>query len=247
MKKFLLFNLALFFAATPFLVSQTSESSPPTIPEEARRHFVIGATLFKDAKTNEDFAMVQSEFKQAVDLAPQWPEARYNLALSKDAAGDYAGAMADLKTYLQFQLPDAEARKAQDKIYVIEAKQKKAEGAANEQARAAAQQAAVYEGLDGGVWLLYGIGHDSDRPLHEAENTRVFIEVHGHQINMYDTDDMNTGMKYETWNITFTQRQFHAAVKPGGGMSSNVTISGNGQSILLVNEDGPEWFFHRIR
>src|ERR1039458_8527544 len=61
------------------------------IPEEARRHFVMGATLFKDAKTHDEFLQVASEFKQAADLAPQWPEARYNLALAREAAGDYEG------------------------------------------------------------------------------------------------------------------------------------------------------------
>jgi hypothetical protein len=101
------------------------------IPEEARKHFVIGTTLFKDAKTADDFSQVVSEFKKAADLAPQWPEARYNLALAKEAAGDYSGAMADLKIYQQFKLSDSEARAVQDKIYALEAK---AEVAAKKQA-----------------------------------------------------------------------------------------------------------------
>ena len=92
------------------------------IPEEARRHFVMGTTLFKDAKTPDDYAQVGSQFKQAVDLAPLWPDARYNLALVKEAAGDYSGAMADLKLYQQFKLSDTEARTVQDKIYALEAK-----------------------------------------------------------------------------------------------------------------------------
>ena len=83
----------------------------------------MGTTLFKDAKTPDDYAQVESQFKQAVDLAPQWPDARYNLALSEEAAGDYSGAMADLKLYQQFKLSDPEARTVQDKIYALEAKQ----------------------------------------------------------------------------------------------------------------------------
>ena len=105
----------------------------PSIPEEARKHFVMGATLFKDAKTSDDFGQVESQFKQAVDLAPQWPEARYNLALAKEAAGDYSGAMADLKLYQQFKLSETEGRTVQDKIYALEAK---ADVAAKEQAKA---------------------------------------------------------------------------------------------------------------
>ena len=76
----------------------------------------MGTALFKDAAIPpDDYTQVVSEFKQATYLAPQWPEVRYNLALTKEAAGDYSGAMADLKLYQQFKLSDDEARAAQDK------------------------------------------------------------------------------------------------------------------------------------
>jgi hypothetical protein len=232
----------------------SATAASPAIPEEARRHFVMGTALFKDAKTPDDFVQVESEFKLATDLAPQWPDARYNLALAKEAAGDFSGAMADLKLYQQFKLSDAEARTVQDKIYVLEARQKKQDDAARAvadtaraEARAAAQQAAVYQGLDGGVWQLYGIGHDSDRPwLQGSVRSRGFIEIHGHQIKMYIVDDLNPEI-HPTWDITFAKRQFHADVKPGRGMSSDVTISGDGQSIVLVHEAEPRWYFHRVR
>lgn len=98
----------------------------PLIPEEARRHFVRGAALFKDATSPDDFKQVLDEFKQATDLAPWWPEARYNWALASEAAGDYAEAIDHLNLYLLFKLPEAEARTVQDKIYALEAKQEKA-------------------------------------------------------------------------------------------------------------------------
>jgi len=98
---------------------------PPPIPEEARRHFVRGSTLFKDAKTADDFSQAADEFKKATHLAPWWPEARYNYALVLEAAGQYALAINALYLYRVFKLPDAEARAAQDKIYVLEAKQEK--------------------------------------------------------------------------------------------------------------------------
>jgi hypothetical protein len=112
------------------------------IPEEARKHFVMGTTLFKDAKTADDFVEVESEFKQATDLALQWPEARYSLALAKEAAGDYPGAVADLKFYQKFNLSDSEARTVQDKIYALEAKAERAARKQAEEHRAAAAQKA---------------------------------------------------------------------------------------------------------
>jgi tetratricopeptide (TPR) repeat protein len=157
MKAYVLCVLAGFMLVTPSLVAQNNGTAPPAIPEEARRHFVIGATLFKDAKTPDDYAQVESQFKQAVDLAPQWPDARYNLALSKEAAGDYSGAMADLKLYLQFKLPEAEARTAQDKIYVLEAK---AEAVTRKQNVVASEEQKKKEyqdkiGFLAGAWVIH--------------------------------------------------------------------------------------------
>ncbi len=98
----------------------------PPIPEEARRHFVRGATLFKDAKAPDDYKQVVYEFEQAVIIAPWWPDARYNFALAQEAVGEYDLAIGNLKEYLLFKLSSADARAAQDKIYALEAEQEKA-------------------------------------------------------------------------------------------------------------------------
>ena len=129
----------LIFLSLP-MFAQDAGTTPPPIPEEARKHFVMGETLFKDAKTADDFVQAEREFKQAAELAPQFPQARYNLALAEEAAGDYAGAMADLKLYLAFKLPADEARVAQDKIYMLEAKQQKLAAAKAVEQRAADAQ-----------------------------------------------------------------------------------------------------------
>jgi hypothetical protein len=121
----------------------------PAVPTEARKHFVMGATMFKDAKSQDDFRQASAEFSQAVRLAPWWPDALYNLAQSAGASGDYASAIADLKWYQMFKLSEAEIQAAQEKSWGFEAKQKMAEQekaqAAQEAARArelAAQKAA---------------------------------------------------------------------------------------------------------
>ncbi len=121
----------------------------PPIPEEARRHFVRGTTLFKDAKSPDDYKQVVDEFLQAARIAPWWPDARFNWALAQEAAGDYNNAFDNVKLYLLFKLPDAEARAAQDKIYALEAKQEKAQKAKNESAAqpAVAPQQQSFEDL----------------------------------------------------------------------------------------------------
>jgi len=115
----------------------------PPIPEEARRHFVRGTALFKDAKSPEDYKQVIEEFSEAIKLAPWWPETRYNWALAFEAAGDYAKAIDSLQLYRLFKLPETEARAVQDKIYALEAKQEKAAQKAVEGRQA--QQAAAEE------------------------------------------------------------------------------------------------------
>ncbi|MGA3125612.1 MAG: energy transducer TonB [Candidatus Korobacteraceae bacterium] len=115
----------------------------PPIPEEARRHFVRGTALFKDAKTMVDYDQVAGEFKQAVHLAPWWPDARYNLALEQEAAGVYDWAIANLKLYLLFKLPDADAGAAQNKIYALEALPQKLEPEADVSKRVTISQGVI--------------------------------------------------------------------------------------------------------
>jgi tetratricopeptide (TPR) repeat protein len=130
-----LFATTLFAQANPS-ADEANAQTPSAIPEEARKHSVKGTTLFsmgtelvKNAKTPADLSEAENdlkqaagEFKQAADLAPQWPDPRWNLALAKEATGDYSGAIADLKLYQKFKLSEKEARTVQDKIYALEAK-----------------------------------------------------------------------------------------------------------------------------
>jgi hypothetical protein len=155
MKTYVLLTLLCLSCLTPTLVAQTKVTAPTTIPEEARKHFVMGTTMFNEAKKSDAFSQAATEFAEAARLAPQWSEARYDLALAKEAMGDYSGAMADLKLYQQFKLTDTEARTVQDKIYAIEAKQKMAVDEANSPA---AQLERFIQSLDGGIWM----GEDED-------------------------------------------------------------------------------------
>lgn len=109
-------------AAAAIKLAVAMDKLPP-VPEDARKPFVMGDTMFKNAKSANDFSLAIGEFTEAVKQAPGWPDARYNLAMAKGAAGDYPGAIADLKLYQLFNLPDAEARSVQDKIYAMEAQQ----------------------------------------------------------------------------------------------------------------------------
>jgi tetratricopeptide (TPR) repeat protein len=217
MKHYALYALVGFILATPLLVAQTNATSTAPIPEEARRHFVMGTTLFKDAKTPDDYAQVESQFKQAVDLAPQWPDARYNLALSKEAAGDYSGAMADLKLYQQFKLSDTEARTVQDKIYALEARQQKATDEANSPA---AKLKRFIKSLDGAVWHL------------ALNNGYEDIECSGNTLTKtgFSTQEGRMNM----WKISVDGTSFEVPRPLPSGWRETGSISTDGKTITLT-------------
>lgn len=48
---------------------------------EASQHLAKGKRLVESAKSQRDFVEAEMEFERAVELAPDWPEARYNLAI----------------------------------------------------------------------------------------------------------------------------------------------------------------------
>ena len=208
--------------------SPFGQASTPPISEEARKHFVAGTDLAKEAKTAADLSRVVSEFKQAVELAPQLPQARYNLARAREAAGDYSGAIADLKRYQEFKLSASEARVIQDKIYALEARTKKRAG---EQNNADAKQEASYQRLAGAVWRLE---QDKTTVLADGSSWRSgdgvgqsYVVVKGHEIkaytlmllspgNMIDKAafirpadyDNSTADHNERWKTTLRSRQF---------------------------------------
>jgi hypothetical protein len=97
---------------------------PPAIPAEAKRPFIKGVTFQKDATSSSDFELAIKSYKEALLLAPWWPDAIYNLALAQESAGKYDDAMKNLKLYLLTKPKDAEA--AETKLYSLEAKKEKA-------------------------------------------------------------------------------------------------------------------------
>jgi hypothetical protein len=97
---------------------------PPAVPEEARRHFVIGNTLQRDAKDAAGASLAIAEYRQALGMAPWWSDAYYNLAVAQELAGQFDDASTSLRFYLMTNPPDREARDTQDRLYALEAKKK---------------------------------------------------------------------------------------------------------------------------
>ncbi|MFH1075774.1 MAG: hypothetical protein V1753_02880 [Pseudomonadota bacterium] len=100
-------------------------SPAPAVPEEARRHYVMARTQFGDAKNAQEYGSAIDEFNSALLVAPWWQEAYLKLSIALKAAGRYDEAIAATRLFIATNPGEEMARKAQDEIYILEAKQKK--------------------------------------------------------------------------------------------------------------------------
>lgn len=113
----------------------------PAIPEEARRHFVKGTTIQRDAANEGDAELAAGEYSAALLLAPWWGDAYYNLGVAAQMANRFDEALAAFRLYLLTEPPPEDARDAQDRIYAVEAKQELALRAANDAINREAREA----------------------------------------------------------------------------------------------------------
>jgi tetratricopeptide (TPR) repeat protein len=98
----------------------------PALPEAARRNYVMARTLFKDAKNIRDYTDAITKFRTAVLLAPWWADVYLDIGLACEATKQYAEAIDALRFYIAVNPDSEKSRKAQDEIYIIEAKTEKA-------------------------------------------------------------------------------------------------------------------------
>lgn len=93
-----------------------------TVSEEAKRHFDRGTAAVEIAKDPGDYKIAIDEFKQASALAPEWPDAYYNLGLVQEKAGQFKDAADTLKTYLKLAPNAADADSVKSLINKLEFK-----------------------------------------------------------------------------------------------------------------------------
>lgn len=80
----------------------------PAIPARAREHMVRGEVIVGEGGKLETLREAAGEFEKALDLAPWWPEARFNFGLVLGELGRYDDAIGQLKLYLESGPRDAE-------------------------------------------------------------------------------------------------------------------------------------------
>jgi hypothetical protein len=101
----------------------------PAVPEDARRNLIEGMTLHQEAKTPDDEKIALEAFAKALQIAPWWGDIYLGQSVSMELTGQLDDAEKALHLYLLTSPGEEKARSAQDHIYVLEAKKKKAHAA----------------------------------------------------------------------------------------------------------------------
>lgn len=102
-------------------IIKLSLTAKPALPEDAERNFVRGTTFLQKARDAAGYKKAIAEFSSAIEDAPWFALAYYNLSLAQEKAGLYADAIENLNFYL-LAAPDAKnVREVKNKIYALEA------------------------------------------------------------------------------------------------------------------------------
>ncbi|MFN3566295.1 MAG: tetratricopeptide repeat protein [Burkholderiaceae bacterium] len=90
------------------------------VSEDAWRHLIRGRTAVEMARSPDDYRAAIQEFERAVQLAPHWPDAHYNLGMVQARAGRSREAIASLKRYLELAPNAPDAAQVRDEIVALE-------------------------------------------------------------------------------------------------------------------------------
>jgi hypothetical protein len=107
-------RLILVLAVGAIIIVGFTSVFGQTVSDEARRHFDRGTAAVELAKSPDDYEAAIKEFKQAIDLAPDWADAYFNLGKVQEQAEKFVDAIASLKKYLNLapNATDAETVKS---------------------------------------------------------------------------------------------------------------------------------------
>ncbi len=229
----------------------------PAIPEEARRNYVMGLTLFKDAKNIQDYNDSIEKFKTAVLIAPWWIDAYRDLGMALKAAERYSEAINALKLYIAANPDSDNARKAQDEIYIIEAKKEKAAKELSPEAMAKKKQSeydAWLKSLDGARFVKSPVWD----PI-AGKTLRTVIYISGREVRWGSIWGENVDLKTapiesSTFGDGSQSKEIYGKQFSYGFLNwtgrrdvATGTISDDGQSITVRAPDNQPMVYSRVK
>ena len=110
-------NKSVVWLTTVFILSFGIASTfGQDISEEARRHFDYGEAAVKI----KDYEAAIKEFEQTARLAPNWPDAFYDLGLAQEGANKYGDAAKSYREYLRLAPNASDAEEVKSLINKLE-------------------------------------------------------------------------------------------------------------------------------
>lgn len=220
----------------------TTLKPAPEIPEEARRSFIIGEALFKQAKNLRPAYEAADAFHTATTLAPWWSNAYWNLAVAQQFAGQYVSAKESLRLYLLTNLSAADRRIAQDRLYAIEA-DIITEKSSVSGGLTGFWQRSSYKSLTNGEWTEDHPDSVSGRATYEIQQTGPALSI-----KCITCDSSDSQGKW-TWNvvnsnsdaITF-QSRLVAPWYDSGVTNHECRLEGNQLSCTQTDKGGEKFF-----
>ncbi|MEZ4601140.1 MAG: tetratricopeptide repeat protein [Syntrophotaleaceae bacterium] len=95
------------------------------VSDQAQRHFDRGTAAVEMAVSESDFEVAAGEFEEAIRLAPDWPEAHYNLGLVREKLNDLDGAIYSFRRYLALAPQAGDAAAVRSQINKVEFRREK--------------------------------------------------------------------------------------------------------------------------
>jgi len=227
----------------------------PAIPEEAERRMARGKTALKVAQNSSDYESAAKEFLEAINQAPWWADAHYNLAVVREKQNEYQKAIDSFKTYLLAAPAASDAKEVKAKIYELEYLMEKIDKAKSEEerereARRRAEEQRQREEQQrreeaqrperlAGTWRL-GANFGIELVDSESEKYRYEVATEG-------TSIVITGITTVVGRDRYRDRKTFRGVLSNGEISGTVSIDNtgfNGGSIVTrpfrgaISDDG---------
>lgn len=194
----------------------------PQVPQEAKRPFMKGVTFQKEASSVSDYELAISAYKEALLLAPWWPEAIYNMALAQEGAGKFDDAIQSLNLYLLTGPKDAE--ETENRVYQLQAKQELTQRRAAEQEAKKAEEA---KPDFSGIWKEHDNPTCWTRKLLISGREITILNLCGERTEVYGTG-------------TVDGRNFEGSSNSGYGIRYKGSLSEDNKTITF-SYIRPQW------
>ena len=193
-----------------FVFTFCSGLNAAEVSRDARRHMIRGQVEMEEARTESGYQNAIAEFKKAIQYAPEWADAWYNLGVAQESATYYSDAIKSFNKYLDLNPNAADSIYVEDKVIRLEYKREKQQEKQEEEARVKrrAREARLREERErnetalsiGGTWFLYQLG---------VPRRHYMIKVNG-----------------KNFNITLVARRYRSTGNKWVRVSKGVMIKG---------------------